>query len=603
MKPMEPKTLDIIEPDSVITLHGLFKERVKRSGDKIAYRYFDSANKMWKDTSWNEAATQVAKMQAAIAKENLEIGDRVAIMAPNSPNWAHFEQAALGLGLVVVPLYTNDRADNIAYVLQDSGTKILFIDGHEQLQALDEIAPQMDGLVRIVSAKTCKKYQHFSRLQSMDEWFEGIPASIDGSQLKSVECKTDDLATIVYTSGTTGRPKGVMLSHNNILQNTYYGIKSLPIYTEDVFLSFLPLSHTLERMAGYYIPMLTGATMAFARSVQDLGEDLLSIKPTILVSVPRIYERVQRKIFDALEQKPAFAQKLFHKAVETGWQRFKKPGSSPLLWPILNALVAKKVMAKLGGRLRIAICGGAALSPTVAKTFIGLGLNLYQGYGLTETSPVIGVNKMNQNEPASIGPALENVEVKIGDNDELLTRGPCIMLGYWHNQKATDEMIDKDGWLHTGDKARIENDFIFITGRIKEILVLSNGEKVPPNDMELAIAMDPLFEQIMVLGEGRPCLTALATLNIDQWRKLSKSLSVPSDDPSVLKDKKILDIVLERIGQQITSFPGYAQIKKVALSLDPWTVENGLITPTLKLKRNRILDHFEPEVKQFYQGQ
>ena len=597
---MEPKTLDKIKPESVITLHGLFKERVKRSGDKIAYRYFDKESEAWKDISWNQAATNVARMQAAIAKEGLDIGDRVAIMAPNCPNWGHFEQAAMGLGLVVVPLYTNDRADNIAYVLQDSGTKILFIEGHEQLQALEEISSQMDGLVRIISISPCKKYHHFTRLQSMDEWLEDIPTSVDGSQLQNVECKATDLATIVYTSGTTGRPKGVMLSHDNLLQNVDYGTKSLPIYTEDIFLSFLPLSHSLERMAGYCIPMLTGATMAFARSVQDLGEDLLTIKPTVLVSVPRIYERVQRKIYDQLEHKPEFAQKLFHKAVETGWQRFKKPGSSPLLWPVLNTLVAKKVMAKLGGRLRIAICGGAPLSPSVAKTFMGLGLNLYQGYGLTETSPVISVNKAGQNDPASVGPPLDNVEVKIGDNDELLTRGPCVMLGYWHNQKATDEMIDKDGWLHTGDKARIENGYIYITGRIKEILVLSNGEKVPPSDMEMAIAMDPLFEQIMVIGEGRPCLTALATLNIDQWRKLAESLSVPSDDPTVLKDKKILDVALKRISHQIKSFPGYAQIKKVALSLDPWTVENGLITPTLKLKRNRILEHFESEVEQFY---
>ncbi len=597
---MEPKTLDRIKPEDVITLHGLFKERVKRSGKQIAYRHFDHASKTWQDTSWNQAATRVARMQAAISKENLNVGDRVAIMAPNCPNWVHFEQAALGLGLVVVPLYTNDRADNIAYVLQDSGTKILFIDGHEQLKALDDITSQLDGLVRIVSIQPCKKYHHFTRLQSLDEWFEDIPESVDGSQLQSLECKSDDLATIVYTSGTTGRPKGVMLSHNNILQNTYYGTNSIPVYAEDIFLSFLPLSHTLERMAGYYIPILTGATMGFARSVQDLGEDLLTIKPTVLVSVPRIYERVQRKIFDQLELKSNFAQNLFHKAVETGWQRLKKPGSSPLLWPILNALVAKKVMAKLGGRLRIAICGGAPLSPSVAKTFIGLGLNLLQGYGLTETSPVISVNKKGHNDPASVGHALENVEVKIGDNDELLTRGPSVMLGYWHNKKATDDMIDKEGWLHTGDKARIENNYVYITGRIKEILVLSNGEKVPPNDMEQAIAMDPLFEQFMVLGEGQPCLTALAVLNVDQWRKLAKSLSVANDDPAILKDKKILDIALQRISHQIKSFPGYAQIKQVALTLDPWTVENGLITPTLKLKRNRILDHFKQEVEQFY---
>jgi long-chain acyl-CoA synthetase len=265
--------------------------------------------------------------------------------------------------------------------------------------------------------------------------------------------------------------------------------------------------------------------------------------------------------------------------------------------------VAKKITAKLGGRLRLAICGGAPLSPTIARTFLGLGVQIIQGYGLTETSPVISVNREEDNEPASVGRALEGVEVRIGESDELLVRGPLVMLGYWHNEQATDATIDKDGWLHTGDKASIdERGHIFITGRIKEIIVMSNGEKVPPNDMELAIATDPLIEHVMVVGEGRPYLSALIVLNPEQWQQLCANLRIDAYAPRVLQEENVQQAVLARVCECIKSFPGYAQIQRIALTLEPWTVENGLITPTLKLKRERILQHYANEIEALYEG-
>lgn len=600
---MTTQTADAIEPEVSKTLCGLFKERVKRSGDAIAYRHYDKQQNQWLDTSWNQAATKVARLQAALAKEALEPGDKVAIMLRNSPEWAYFEQAALGMGLVVVPLYTNDRAENISYVLQDAGVKILLIEGHEQLTALNDIESQMDGLIRLLSVNVCAEYNKFSRLIALEEWTRDIPKEVDHTQLQTIEGETDDLATIVYTSGTTGRPKGVMLSHGNILTNSYSsGWLAVKTYPDDLYLSFLPLSHMLERMAGYYIPMTTGGTIAFARSVQDLGEDLLTIKPTVLISVPRIYERVSNKITLGLEQKSNFARKLFLNAVETGWQQFQKPSFS-LSWPILKTLVANKVMAKLGGRLRLAICGGAPLSPSIAKTFIGLGLNLIQGYGLTETSPVISVNRPESNEPASVGMPLANVEVKIAETGELLTKGPHVMLGYWNNPTATSKTVDTDGWLHTGDKARIEDDGrVFITGRIKEIIVLSNGEKVPPADMELAISMNPLFEQVMVIGEQKPYLTAIIVLNEEQWGKLCRANNLDNQDPNTVKSQEAMQLVIPKVKERIHGFPGYAQIQRVALTLQPWTVENGLITPTLKLKRNKIIEHHQQDVDALYEG-
>jgi long-chain acyl-CoA synthetase len=413
-----------------------------------------------------------------------------------------------------------------------------------------------------------------------------------------VEKNSNEMASIVYTSGTTGRPKGVMLSHKNIVTNAYAGAATAVLNEHDSFLSFLPLSHMFERTAGYYIPMIVGASVTYARSVLLLADDLLIIKPTALISVPRIYERVYNKIAMQLSGKPPLAQKLFRTTVEIGWQRYLyQQGRGKwqprfLAWPLLNQLVASKIMAKLGGRLKLAICGGAPLSPEVAQTFIGLGLNLRQGYGLTETGPVISVNRDHNNIPSSIGERLEGIEVKVGDDDELLTRSDCVMLGYWNNPQATEEMIDEEGWLHTGDKAKIEGGVITITGRIKEIIVLSNGEKVPPADMEMAITMDPLFEQVMVLGEGRPYLSMLTVLNQEQ-----------ADHENLSRDHAGLEaILLERVGALLKDFPGYAQIRRIHVCPHLWSIEDGLITPTLKLKRHKLLEQFSSEIAALYEG-
>jgi long-chain acyl-CoA synthetase len=390
--------------------------------------------------------------------------------------------------------------------------------------------------------------------------------------------------------------------------NTDSALSIVEIYPEDCMLSFLPLSHTFERTVGYYFPMKMGSTVAYARSIPQLAEDLLSIRPTLLVSVPRIYERVYNKIQAGLAGKSPLARRLFNLAVDVGWQRFlyhQGRGNwhpSFLLWPLLDKLVAGKILAKLGGRMRLAVAGGAPLPPAVARVFISLGLNLIQGYGLTETSPIISGNPPDNNDPASVGIPLRNVEVSVGPENELLTRGPCVMLGYWDNPEATRAIIDDAGWLHTGDQVRIEDDHIYITGRLKEIIVLANGEKLPPADMEMAIVLDPLFEQVMVIGDSRPYLGAVIVLNRDQWISCAQQLNLDPDDVNSLHDENLENLVCGKLAQLLSEFPGYAQVRRAALSLDTWTVDNGLITPTLKLKRDRILEHHAADVERIYEG-
>ncbi|MGD8643979.1 MAG: long-chain fatty acid--CoA ligase [Chromatiales bacterium] len=594
--------IDLIDPTEAPTLAALFRERVRRSGDAPAYREYDEQAGEWRDYSWKETAAEVGRWQAALERERLSAGDRVALRLRNRRHWVIFEQAALGLGLVVVPLFVDDRADNVAYILDHADARLLLVEDQAQWRQLDAVRDQLGGLQRVVVLGAVSDAGD-DRVTAAVDW---LPSGAAEPQAR--DSAADELATIVYTSGTTGRPKGVMLSHTNILSNAFAGLHCAAVTPQDVFLSFLPLSHTLERTAGYYMSMMAGALTAYARSIPQLAEDLQTIRPTVLISVPRIFERVYGRIKTQIEEGSGLKRSLFNATTHIGWQRFERrqgrgawaPGL--LLWPPLDALVARKVRAKLGGRLRIAISGGAPLPPAVSRVFIGLGVNVLQGYGLTECSPVISVNLPDHNTPASVGLPLQDVRVRIGEADELLVKGPNVMLGYWKNDEATRQIIDQDGWLHSGDKARIENGFIHITGRLKEIIVLANGEKVPPADMESAIAEDTLFEQSLLIGEGMPYLSALVVLNPDIWAELADRLGVPADTEEVLRTEPVEQALLERIAVQVRGFPGYAQIRRVTALLEPWTVDNGLATPTLKLKRARVMERFHEHVDRMYEG-
>lgn len=594
--------LDLI--DTAVTLDGLFQERIRRSPDKVAYRHFDEYRCEWQDLTWREMEHEIARWQSAMEHEGLRPGDRVAIMLKNCPQWVVFDQAALGLGLVTVPLYVNDRPENVAHVLQDSGAQLLLIDNATHWHPLREACTGISTLRRIVTLRTPPEGDNDERLRGQDEW---LPDTHTG--FRHVSTDAERPASIVYTSGTTGKSKGVMLSHRNLVSNTAGSLCCFDVYTDDIFLSFLPLSHCLERTAGYYVQVMAGAMVAYARSVQQLQEDLALLRPTVLITVPRIFERIQSGLRSKLDKGPALTRKLFDLAIAVGHSRFEhQQGRAAwhprlLLWPLLKRLVADKLTSRLGGRLRVAISGGAALSADNARTFISLGLPILQGYGLSETSPVISVNRLEDNLPSSVGPKVPNLEIRLGEHNALEVRGPSVMMGYWNNEPATRAMITPDGWLNTGDVASIDADGrITITGRIKEIIVLSNGEKVPPNDMEAAILADPLFEQVMVVGEGRAYLGLMAVVNRERWVAAMKERGLAADWPESLHASQARAYALQRVTQQIQSFPGYARIRKVALLSEAWTPDNGLQTPTLKVKRIKVLERYHKEFEGLYDG-
>ena len=584
------------------TLDGLFRIRVARTPKGVAYRDFNHAQGVWRELTWEQVDGEVGRWQAALEREGLKPGDRVAVMLRNCAEWVIFDQAALGLGLVVVPLYTMDRPENVAYIVADAGCKVLLFETLEQWRQLSRVRDEMSCVQRLLSVRTLEGADRDPRLVAIADW---LPA--EAGPGRHLPRDPEGLATIVYTSGTTGRPKGVMLSHRNILSNTEASLSILTPGPDDVFLSFLPLSHTLERTAGYYLTVMCGSTVVFARSIPQLGEDLQTARPTILISVPRIYEKIYATLRAKLDEGPPARKRLFELAVNVGWARFEwQQGRGPwraslLMWPLFERLVAGKLQERLGGRLRVAISGGAALSADVSRIFIALGVTVLQGYGLTETSPVACANRPGDNLPASVGPPIPGVEVKLGENNALFIRGPNIMMGYWKNEEATRAMIGPDGWLNSGDTARIDaRGHVFITGRIKEIIVMSNGEKVPPVDMEAAIMRDSLFDQIMLVGEGKPYLSALAVLNPERWAEYAAELGVDPADPAVLQQKKVMQSVIARIGRQTRDFPGYAQVRRVTLSLEPWTIDNGLLTPTLKLKRAKVMEKFNEELDRMY---
>ncbi len=607
MKTDSIKLIKAIPPETAGSLPGLFFRRVTQTPDKTAYRYFEKKSQQWKSITWSDAYYMVSRWQSLFGHFNLKAGDTIAIMLKNSPEWVFAEQAALSLGLVVVPLYINDRAENIAYILNDANVRVMIIDDQQQLIELHSISDHLKNLTALITLIADNRHSAITENKLPLYYYQDVMLK-DNCHCQPFKGNADDLATIVYTSGTTGKPKGVMLSHNNILFDTWAAISAVPCQSDDKFLSFLPLSHMFERTAGYYIPMMSGAEVIYARSIDTLAADLQAVKPTVLVTVPRIFERVHQKIMAQVEQKPKLAQLLFQTTIAIGWKRFlvhqgrHKWFPGLLLWPVLNQIIAQKIMLKLGGHLRLAISGGAALNNDIAQFFIALGLTITQGYGMTEAGPVISTNKLDDNDPFSVGQILPGIKIRIGQRGELLIKAKNVMQGYWNNSKATNRILDHSGWLHTGDKAELRNSHLYITGRVKEIIVLSNGEKVPPAELEMAICNDPVFEQVMVVGEAKPYLSAIIVISEDMWPELANAAQINVHEENALANKKLCKLVTNKISRLLSSFPGYEQIRRVKLVLKPWTISNGLLTPTMKLKRNKIISHFKNEINDLYAG-
>ena len=598
---------------AVQTLPELLAYRAARTPNAPAYQAFDPSLQSWQTLSWAQAAQRVQQWSQALAAMALPPGARVAILQPNGLDAMSIDQATLACGHVPVPLHAIDNPGSIAYILSDCEASVLVLEREEQwerIRAVGTDLPQLRCVLVTQPTQASDPQAPVPRWTLADWLAQGAtcPHQIMPPQ-------ADDLAAIVYTSGTTGKPKGVMLTHGNVMADVKAVLQRVTPTVDDVFLSFLPLSHTFERTAGYYLPMAAGCCVAYARSVAQLSEDLRTVRPTVLVSVPRIYERVHAKVLESLAPS-RLRTRLFEAAVAVGWRRFcaaqglPAPGAddaraaglwAALPWPLLQRLVARPLLEQFGGRVRVAISGGAPLSASIARCFLGLGLPVLQGYGMTETAPVVAVNGLDDNHPASVGRALPGVEVRIGDNRELQVRGPIVMQGYWKRPEDTARILSPEGWLGTGDQAEIVDGRIYIRGRIKEIIVTSTGEKVPPADLELAVTSDPLFEQAFVVGENLPFIACVAVVHPEEWQRVARGLGLDPKDAASLAHPAVLQEALARIARQTAGFARYAVPRAVHLVTEPWSIENGMMTPTLKLKRANLLARHAAAIEAMYQ--
>ena len=588
--------------------------RARLIPEKIALRQFDRIANDWAEITYAELNLRISTWRKALSALNLKRGARVAILLNNSVNAVLADQAVMANALIPVPLHAIDTPGSLSFIMSDSDAECLITNKFECWQAIASTGDVLTSLKTVVltdEATPANQSPLGPRVLGIDDWLAL------GNAVKELPAgpEPEDLAAIVYTSGTTGKPKGVMLTHNNVVSNVFATLEHIaPAPEPDYgFLSFLPLSHTFERTAGYYLPLGMGCTVTFTRSIMLLNEDLKLVRPDVLISVPRIYERIYARINDKLKKAPKYARWLFECCVNVGWRNFCRSNRMPVpsaafMWldgltgPILKKLIADKITRQFGGKLKVAIAGGAALNNRVARMFCGLGLAPIQGYGMTETSPIIAGNSLRINQPDTVGTIFPNLEVRLApETHEIQVRGPSVMKGYWKRPEDTARVLSADGWLSTGDIGEFTKDGLLrIRGRIKEIIVTSTGEKVPPVDLELALETDPLFAQTFVVGEGRPFISFIAVLNPDEWKLLATKLNVDPNDHLAMSGAAVRSAVLKRARAAAADFPHYALPRNVTLTLEPWTIENGFLTPTLKLKRAPLTARFSQAIEEMY---
>lgn len=577
-----------------------------------ALRQFDRRSNTWERISYRDLSERIMVWRRAFAKLGLERGDRVAILLPNGVDSVCCDQAVLANGYVPVPLHAIDTAGSSAYIIADSEAKVLVTTRQNRWDSIYLAHTVMPKLKEVIfTEESAPEHRNDGvRHWDLENW---LATGHDVTELPEGP-QEDDLAAIVYTSGTTGRPKGVMLTHKNVVSNVVNTLKTVLPAPGSVFLSFLPVSHTFERQCGYYLALGMGCTIVYTRSIQQLAEDFRIVRPNVIISVPRIYERIYAKVQAKLARESAFVRFMFNWAVEVGWRRFckrfgmpvEKTSTSwldPVIWPVLDRLVSRTLLDQFGGQVQIAISGGAALSSKIAKVFCGLGLVIMQGYGMTESSPIIAGNSTSYNHPHTVGKPLPGTQVRLGADNEIQVKSDSIMKGYWNRPQDTKDAFTEDGWFKTGDVGEFDDEgYLRIVGRIKEIIVTSTGEKVPPADLEQAIEIDPLFEQSYVIGENRPFISTIIVLNKEEWKKLATTLNLDPNDPESLHATVTRNAVLKRIKAAAKDFPQYALPRNAWLTLDPWTIDNELLTPTLKLKRKALAQKYAPQIQTLYAG-
>lgn len=548
----------------------------------------------------------------------VQAGDRVAILSENRPEWFYADMAILSTGGASVPIYATLPPGQIAYILRDAEAVGVFVSTQEQLAKVEAIAPELVSFLRFVVLSEepgayrpalPESIQFFSLERAMEVGRQGRARQPDRWEQAVAAIAPEDLATIIYTSGTTGEPKGVMLTHRNFLSNIEAALQVLPLGPSDVHLSFLPLSHVFERMAGYYTMLAGGARVAFAESIDKVAENLLEIRPTVLIAVPRFYEKVKARIDEMARHLTGLRKRLFVWALGVARRvgDLRRAGRAVPPWLVLqyalaDRLVYGKIKARTGGRVRTLVSGGAALRKDIAVFFDDLGLRILEGYGLTETSPVISVNTPTAWKPGSVGRPIPGVEVKIAEDGEILTRGPHVMKGYFRRPEATQEAIDPDGWFHTGDIGYLDEDgFLYITDRKKDILVTAGGKNVAPQKVENLLKQSPWIEEVMVVGDGKPYPAALIVPNRERLTAWAREKGLPVEPyEDLLRHPQVIQLYEGILQELQTPLARFEQVKRFVLLPQSFTIEAGELTPTLKVRRRVVMEKYGHLMRELY---
>ncbi len=594
-------------PNTPGTLNQLFFDSVEKFDKPNALEY--KVNGAYKPISHRELALRVRNLARGLEDLGVKRGAKAAILSENRPEWVVADLACLTAGIVDVTVYATLIPEQIQYILHNSGSVAVFVSTQVQADKIASIRNELPDLKHVISFDKIEKNVDFTidALESKgaelttDEW-------IAEYKRIALDIKPDDIATLLYTSGTTGDPKGVMLTHDNIYSNVTAAWDVVDFYPTDVALCFLPLSHIFERMAGYYLMLATGCTIAYAEAIETVAADLMQVRPTILVSNPRLFEKVYARVLETARAGGGLKYRIFLWArnVAEQWADAKLKGEAPgtaldFKYNLAQKLVFGKIKERTGGRLRYSVSGGAPLSPEINKFFYAIGLLVLEGYGLTETSPVITVNTPDKLRIGTVGHPLRGIEVKIAQDGEILTRGPHVMKGYYNNPTATAEAIDSEGWFKTGDIGELKDGFLTITDRKKDIIVTSGGKNIAPQPIEGKINQNKFVSQAVVIGDKRRFPSVLIVPEFDQLEKWARYKKIAwNSHEDLIKNPAVIDKIDREVFATVKDLAQYERPKTILIVEHEFSIERGTLTPSLKVKRRIVEEQYKEEIENMY---
>lgn len=596
----------------VETIYQAFQVVAERYAAKPALMH--KVDGIYQAVDFSGLSRAVDEVAAGLAERGVRPGDKVGIYSYNRPEWVVTDLAVIKLGAVVVPVYHTLPEETVHYILKDAGVSHVIVERPEFLANVTRVMSDLPALEDVITlfgrereTRSGKEMFSFDSLRRT-----GAMALAKNPELGRAHASApDDIVTVVYTSGTTGEPKGAMLTHRNILSNVFAAIERFGINDRDTLVSFLPLCHMFERTCGYYTMLLAGATVAYAESLDTVRSDVQQVKPTLLIVVPRVLEKVYNTVTDKVLTGSALSRNLMVATLRTygAYARLKSKGLKPPAWLafkhwLFGLLVVRKLKKLGGGRIRLLVSGGAPLERRLARIIRNLGFNLVEGYGLTETSPVVTTAVPGAERVGTVGKPFPGIEVRIGPDDEVLVRGPNVMKGYLNKPDETAKAIDAEGWFHTGDQGRFD-DFgnLIITGRIKELIVNSYGKNIAPVPVEQALCGSKYIEQAVVIGDRKPFLSALIIPGRIVLDDYARSHGIETAGfPQLLEHPDVVSLYRTEIAKALANFAAYEQVRAFKLIAEPFTVENGLLTPSLKVRRPKVEEAYRYEIQEMYKN-